>query len=368
MLGPVIEILSVADTALGGSAKFLMPCQSALHHAVFSLRGLVCFVLIAASRGQDVSDFDLLTDFSAESNDTYASIVDLVKYPIHDLDGEVCQRLIAEAQMSWTSIGAVDFPGFVREELLEQLAAEVAPSVGLLSQHRQFAHAVNLSLSDAVDEEQFKTDVHAIAADQVPRQLLVRQLYDSPRVAAFFARVIGRPRLHQYTDEFQKLNVMYQHDGGHRSWHYDGSDFVATLLIQQATSGGEFEFAPFIRGVHDSATGKYDEQLPAVHALYAGTYTGTRLMTRAAAGSMQLFNGERSLHRVRAPRGPRTRISAVLSYDTKEACQQKAPNLELQVRLYGERIKTSAVWEASQAARRQWCGGAAPTTPPLVLI
>ena len=37
-------------------------------------------------------------------------------------------------------------------------------------------------------------------------------------------------------------------DGCARAWHYDGSDAVVTLMLQKADEGGEFEFAPFIRG------------------------------------------------------------------------------------------------------------------------
>lgn len=123
------------------------------------------------------------------------------------------------------------------------------------------------------------------------------------------------------------------------------------------------QFAPFIRGAFDAASGRYDEQDEAVRALYEGTFTGTRLMTRAAAGSVQLFNGCRSLHRVLSPRGPRVRMSAVLSYDTREPCQQTASTEDNNVRLYGERVRSSEVWEAWQAARRQRCPADAPAEP-----
>eukprot|EP00122_Pirum_gemmata_P003132 Pgem_evm1s2833 len=42
---------------------------------------------------------------------------------------------------------------------------------------------------------------------------------------------------------------MYMNDFSARAWHYDNTDFVITLLLQQAKEGGEFEFAPFIRGL-----------------------------------------------------------------------------------------------------------------------
>ena len=58
-------------------------------------------------------------------------------------------------------------------------------------------------------------------------------------------------------------------------------------------------------------------------------------MKNAAAGTLNLFNGQRSLHRVRAVYGPRKRIIAILSYDTK-------PNVkgavQKNIKLYGDRV------------------------------
>jgi hypothetical protein len=309
----------------------------------------------------------LPTKYREAAEDTYRSIVDLEKYPIDDLDGAACQAIIAEATARWEALGATHFPGFIREDVLAQLASEVSPEAGLLSHRRAYTAPTHLGDVAAGDDDehpqrrQFQTHVHAVAADQVPRETLLRQLYDSPQVAAFFARVIGKEQLYQYDDEFQKLNVMWVRDGGQRSWHYDGSDFVATLLIQQADEGGEFEFAPFIRGQQDG-NGVFDERLKDVRALFDGTYMGQHLKGRAASGTMQLFNGLRSLHRVRCVYGPTTRISAVLSYDTNAPEDQYIRSVETNVRLYGERVRGSELWTQSQEARRKACAalGKAP--------
>ena len=43
--------------------------------------------------------------------------------------------------------------------------------------------------------------------------------------------------VYQFADPWQCLNVMYQRDAGQRSWHFDGSDFVVTLKLQNADEG-----------------------------------------------------------------------------------------------------------------------------------
>ena len=136
---------------------------------------------------------------------------------------------------------------------------------------------------------------------------------------------------------------MYQRDAGQRSWHYDGSDFVVTLKLQNAEEGGEFEYAPLIRGACNEH-GDHDERYDQVAALFAGTYTGDRVVSCSQPGTINIFNGKRSLHRVRAVYGPKTRILSVLSYDTQRAGQQTAftredRNLAINTRNYGERIR-----------------------------
>ena len=103
--------------------------------------------------------------------------------------------------------------------------------------------------------------------------------------------IVGVPRLFQYADEFQKLNVHYQLDGDQRGWHYDGSDFVAMLMLQQGSGGGEFEFAPFIRGGQDAHA---DESFDRVRELFDGGYAGAVLTSGSRpAPSTSSTAGER---------------------------------------------------------------------------
>ena len=99
--------------------------------------------------------------------------------------------------------------------------------------------------------------------------------------------------------------------------------------------GGEYEFAPFIRGKK-----KGEENFEEVARLFDGSYDNN-IVKDAEEGTLNLFNGERystpifticlsmktfnisnylsarSLHRVRAVYGSRKRIIAILSYHTQ---------------------------------------------------
>ena len=112
------------------------------------------------------------------------------------------------------------------------------------------------------------------------------------------------------------------------------SDFGCTLcrLLQQCEVGGEFEFAPFVRG-EASENGKRDENWPALKRLFNGEYPS--VLKKVTAGTLNLFCGNRSMHRVRTVYGPKKRIMAVLSYDT---IANKTATKEVNVMLYGDRI------------------------------
>ena len=143
----------------------------------------------------------------------------------------------------------------------------------------------NVSVEDGRHplRRQFQTDIHAVAADQVPADSLLRLLYDSRRVAAFFARVVGKGELFHYADPFQSLNVMHQFDAGQRSWHYDGSDFVTTVLLQKADEGGDFEFAPFIRGPMAAPTASNNSQAGSAQQQVEGSKDGVGKYVRGGA-------------------------------------------------------------------------------------
>jgi hypothetical protein len=201
----------------------------------------------------------------------------------------------------------------------------------------------------------FQMSIHAASGVLISRDTLLRRgVYDSPAVGRFFAAIMGVPRVYQNTDEFQKLNVHYQYDADQRKWHYDGTDFTITLMCQQGSVGGEFEWAPNIRG-EKHANGSFDERFEAVDALFHGKYAGEVLTSRVAPGTINIFNGERTLHRVRAVYGPKKRSIAILSYDTRPPCDQSTPSMELNTASYGEGVRS--LHEAYRAARREECGG-----------
>jgi len=270
-------------------------------------------------------------------------IVDLDRYPIHER-GLAYYNLVQDCQEQLHAVGSVDLDGFIRRDVIERMAMEVdnLPSYNRLNIVSPYGAAIDDEPPkidfNSTDERRrphpsqhkFAQDTNAVAYDQIPLNTLIRKVYDSNLVMNFIADATGKERMYHMEDEFQAINIMYMHDGCSRAWHYDGTDTVITLLLQKAAVGGEYEFAPFIRGEE-----KGDERFEDVAKLFEGTYDGN-IVKNADAGTLNLFNGIRSLHRVRTVYGPTKRIVAVLSYDSK-------PNIRgsytKNVVLYGERVE-----------------------------
>ncbi len=84
----------------------------------------------------------------------------------------------------------------------------------------------------------------------------------------------------------------------------------ATLMLQNAGTGGVFEFAPKVRQTDkDRAVEVYDDVMD-------GDWSETRREDQEA-GTLALFNGNRSLHRVTPIEAGPDRLVLVLSYDSK---------------------------------------------------
>lgn len=271
------------------------------------------------------------------------SIVDLDRYPIHQR-GPSYDLLVGDCRQQLKAVGSVDLAGFIRQDVIEKMANEVdnLPSFNRLNLVSPYGASIDdeppkinstlggKSRQPHPSQRLFAQDTNAVAADQIPLNTLIRKVYDSELVMNFIAHATGKERMFHMEDEFQAINLMYMYDGGSRAWHYDGTDTVVTLLLQKADTGGEYEFAPFIRGEE-----KGDERFEDVSKLFEGTYDGN-IVKNADAGTLNLFNGIRSLNRVRAVYGPTKRIVAVLSYDSQP---HKRGSYTKNVALYGERVE-----------------------------
>ncbi len=106
-----------------------------------------------------------------------------------------------------------------------------------------------------------------------------------------------------------RCNLAGMNAGDELQWHFDQTDFVVSLALQDSDAGGDFEVVPFVRSADDE---RYD----AVARVLAGD---RRDVTRLpmTPGTLLVFAGRNSIHRVAPVAGATPRLVALFGYDTK---------------------------------------------------
>lgn len=149
-----------------------------------------------------------------------------------------------------------------------------------------------------------------IGDDQVPDGSPLKALYRDPAFQKFIADTVREEELYPYADPLSAVNIHYAKTGQELGWHFDNSSFAITLLIDKPDGGGEFEY---LRNVRDADAGEYNFET--VGKLLNGEIGSNRL--NMDAGTLVLFRGRNSIHRVTPTQGDKTRMLAVLAYNSE---------------------------------------------------
>lgn len=238
------------------------------------------------------------------------TIIDLDRYPIQDLEGfaSACRRTLQEQ-------GALMLTDFVRPDALQTMRDEAYRNKSG-AYFCQQSHTAYLSAPDANFADDHPRNVlvtstkGCITDDQVPVSSPLRALYSSAAFQRFLCTVLEEEALYPYADTLSSINVHYYEQGQELGWHFDNSSFSTTLMLQAPETGGELEYVKNLRnadknemnfdGVGDVLNGQTDvEQL------------------RFEDGTLALFRGRNTLHRVAPVTSEKERIQVVLAYNTE---------------------------------------------------
>lgn len=261
------------------------------------------------------------------------SLIDLEKFPIHELDSAGCQALIQRCQTELAQTGCSTLRGFIRDEVLRALADE-AEKLAPTAYHSRvegnaYLEPVDASLPDFHPKRMIETTaLGAVAYDQIPETSYIRTIYEWEKLSQFLAAVLGKPKLYRYADPMGALNIAVMNDGDYLRWHFDQTDFVTSIALQSSEHGGDFEFVPRIRS-------SQQENFDRVRALLKGSTEGVVRLSMEP-GTLVLFEGRYSIHRVTEVKGPRARLVALLGYDTREGVTSSE---HLQYMRYGRTAK-----------------------------
>jgi hypothetical protein len=243
-----------------------------------------------------------------------ASLVDLDRYPLLEPESEAMTEVLALARAQLAELGAAELAGFVSEAGLELLlddAESLAPKAWRSGGVGTAYLAPPPDDAPAEDPRRWAGPyaTGAVAYDLFPEDSPLRVLYEWEPLKDFVEAVLQAGPLWPYADTCGALNLAVMSEGDELQWHYDMTDFVVSLAIRDAASGGDFEVAPRIRTAED-------ENYEGVAKVLAGDRAKV-LTLEMTPGTLLIFAGRYSLHRVSPVVGPVDRYVGLLAYDTK---------------------------------------------------
>lgn len=237
--------------------------------------------------------------------------LDLEQFPIDRPDCDAYAALVSRCQGDLAAGGMFNLDGFLRVEHAQAEAVAHTPKMDSESFNHARYHNVYFlkSVPGLADDhpalQRFETSNNTLCSDQLQGSI-VQQIYDWPPLQAFIAQVMGKDVLYPMADPLAAFNVMRYQDGQALNWHFDRSEFTVTLLLQAPKEGGVFEYRTDLRSADDP---NYD----GVAALLSGNDPQMQQMN-VAPGTLNVFRGVNTPHRVTPVVGDRARMIAVLTY------------------------------------------------------
>ena len=236
-----------------------------------------------------------------------SDVINLSSNPISDHNFQVDCKAALDLH------GALVLPNFFSAEAIQQVKQE-----GEAKQHLawfcQQKHNVFLTPPDpdfAMEHprnREVDSSKGCITDDQISADSPLRTLYDSQAFKDFLCYVLGEAALYNYADDLSSINVHFASEGQELGWHFDNSSFAITLMIQKPKAGGAFEY---VKNVRNADQGEMN--IEAVDQVLNGEAAVSSL--EIEEGSLALFRGRNSMHRVTPTEGDTTRMLVVLAYN-----------------------------------------------------
>ena len=259
-----------------------------------------------------------------------SALIDYLTFPINQ-EGASRSALVARVRSDLARDGCAVIKRFLTPAGIEALAAE-AESVadkGHRSFNRTNVYFTKDDTSLPADDprRQFFDRSNAfVPADNFAKSGPLRTIHDSLGFDQFIQDCLQERAFYRYADPLADVIVNVAQAGNGFPWHFDTNNFTVTIAIQNAESGGAFEYAPHIR--------EGDENFAEVARVLNGTSDKVNVL-HLEPGDLQIFQGRYSLHRVAPLSGKRPRYVAIFSY-VQEPNMVGAPERAMQ--LYGRTL------------------------------
>ena len=253
--------------------------------------------------------------------------INIKDFPINDLQWKKIKR------DEYDRTGILSLENFITKESVNELQNESMSKLKYAyfnpQLHNVYLKPFNNSLPlDHPRNTNVRSSKGCITDDLIDENSSLRKIYNSLNFINFIAYVTRNKKLFPYDDKLSSINIHFAREGEELGWHFDNSSFAITIMINDVSSGGSFEYTKPIRG---QQIPKSDEFKNVSDVLEGQFETSTISMK---PGGLLLFNGKNSMHRVTKVKCNETRVLAVLAYNDKPGVSLSA---SAQMTFYGKK-------------------------------
>lgn len=244
-------------------------------------------------------------------------IVNLDAYPITNRADPRRQALVTRLNQELEEKQFVSLPDFILPDARRRAVADAMAALPNAHHncskrncylHRQGDPALP---EDHPKNIMMEASSRMLAYDRLPNDCPVKTLYHWEPVRQMVAEIVGSNKLYDNEDPCQPVNLVCYETGDRSAWHFDSVNaFTMTLMLQAAEGGGDFELVPNTRSDEDE---NYDY----VARVLKGECPQDAVSVARAAGSLCIFRGCNSMHRVSPVEGPTMRIMGVFVYENE---------------------------------------------------
>ena len=243
--------------------------------------------------------------------DHWQDIVDTQRHPIGDLDSYAVR---CRSELQKNSILILE--RFLTKKALVELQRE-ARSLHHKAFYCSQSHNVLLTEKNTQWEDDHPCNIEVISDkgcvphDLIPPESYLRKIYTAEQFQRFIQSVLTVDKVHPYADRLSSINYNYYQEKQQLGWHFDNASFAITLMIQSSESGGGFQFVVNARNAEKNTV-----DIPLIKSVLLDQSPVEELQIKE--GTLILFCGRNTLHRVSPVASQTPRILATLNYNLEK--------------------------------------------------
>lgn len=271
-------------------------------------------------------------------------------YPwLSDLSSPEAQKAIKAARESYETTGAAIFHEFLTREGLTKCRndARAQEDTAFTTDDTHTSHQLQQDPAyppESVRNHLMRTKVASIAMDELPKDSELTALYRHATLRKLVASIVKPGKeLFLSEDALGACSINVFRPSYYHAFHFDESEFSTTLMLQAGEQGGLFQYTHPLRASADDLA---MDQVAAALKEHAGISVTENDEDRTTApvlhtldflpGTLSIFSGSRSLHRVTRVDGDQSRLVAVLTFASEPHFKNSA---EVQNMFWGRTVQ-----------------------------